>query len=292
MPRKLVRDVWTENNWDERKIRAAVLPVGVENDVVEEIMRIPISEANKDVAHWAPTPQGNFTSSSAWDLIRHQQESMEMGAVFNSSLVIDRIQNHLQLAILARKILVTQWKGLSSTTSFKFPRPRRSNASGTRVVRWQLPQHNWTKLNIAGAFLGTTSPAGGEGIIRDEHGNILRGFAEQFDARSGMEVVLKALIKGVDMAKSFGKNIWIETDSQEVVGMVGTRNQGAAEHRHTLTAIRNVLKGCQCKFSHIPKIGNRIANLLANRGGRKAHQNIFDQESAPPWIRALARMDQ
>ncbi|KAG6421452.1 hypothetical protein SASPL_118005 [Salvia splendens] len=78
LPRKLVRDVWTENNWDERKIRAAVLPVGVANDVVEEIMSILINEANKDVAHWVPTPQGNFTTSSAWDLIRHQKESMEM----------------------------------------------------------------------------------------------------------------------------------------------------------------------------------------------------------------------
>lgn len=131
----------------------------------------------------------------------------------------------------------------------------------------------------------------GGGVIQDELGRIWRGFAEHFSAGSAVEAELKALLRGIELARSLGDNIWIELDAQEVVGLIVTGSRGAAEIRYVLTKIRNILRGCHFKITHTPREGNMVADFLAKQGGRQEQRFTFDQDSAPPFARALARMD-
>ena len=58
-----------------------------------------------------------------------------------------------------------------------------------------------------------------------------------------------------------------------------------------LTKIRNRLRDFQYKITHIHREGNRIADYLAKQGGRQEQRFEFEHETAPPFVKAMARMD-
>ncbi|XP_017984357.1 PREDICTED: uncharacterized protein LOC108663638 [Theobroma cacao] len=59
---------YDNGTWDVGKLNN-VLP----EEVVAEILKIPINPSNIDMAYWAPTSSGQFTTKSAWEIIRQQQ---------------------------------------------------------------------------------------------------------------------------------------------------------------------------------------------------------------------------
>nr|POE99931.1 putative ribonuclease h protein [Quercus suber] len=56
---------------------------------------------------------------------------------------------------------------------------------GTRWINWEKPDLNWFKLNIDGSSIGNPGKAGG-GIIRNQHGNWVRGFARSIGIASSV----------------------------------------------------------------------------------------------------------
>ncbi|XP_042009106.1 uncharacterized protein LOC121757661 [Salvia splendens] len=132
---------------------------------------------------------------------------------------------------------------------------------------------------------------GGGGVIRDECGRILGSFAEPLRAESAKETELMALNRGIEIAKGLGNEVWIETDSLEMVNLIKKESRGAAQIRHLVTDIRNKLRGLNFKITHICREGNKVAGYLAKQGGNREDQITFDQNSAQPMVKALARMD-
>uniref|UniRef100_A0A7N2KYF6 RNase H type-1 domain-containing protein n=1 Tax=Quercus lobata TaxID=97700 RepID=A0A7N2KYF6_QUELO len=53
-------------------------------------------------------------------------------------------------------------------------------------LRSGLPDLNWFKLNIDGSSIGNPGKAGGGGIIRNQHGNRVRGFARSIGIASSV----------------------------------------------------------------------------------------------------------
>ena len=53
------------------------------------------------------------------------------------------------------------------------------NGRASKLVRWEKPPSGWTKLNMNGASLGNPGVAGCGGIMRDERGNWVVGFARR-----------------------------------------------------------------------------------------------------------------
>lgn len=49
-------------------------------EMVAEILKIPLNTSITDVAYWVPTLDGDFTTKSAWEIIR-QRDSVN--SVFN-----------------------------------------------------------------------------------------------------------------------------------------------------------------------------------------------------------------
>ncbi|XP_042027221.1 uncharacterized protein LOC121774402 [Salvia splendens] len=136
-----------------------------------------------------------------------------------------------------------------------------------------------------------TLVAGGGGVIRDERGRILGGFVEPLRAESARETELLALNQGIEIAKGLGNAVWIETESLEMVNMIKKDSRGAAQNRHLLTDIRNKLRGLNFTITHICREGNKVADYLATQRRNRDNRITFNQDSAPPLVKALASMD-
>ncbi|EOY13984.1 RNase H family protein [Theobroma cacao] len=63
----LVSNFYQNGSWHIGKLNDALL-----EDVVTEIMKIPIDESRIYEAYWAPTSDGKFTTKSAWEIVRQR----------------------------------------------------------------------------------------------------------------------------------------------------------------------------------------------------------------------------
>lgn len=55
---------FSNNTWDVDKLKVVLL-----EEIVIEILKIPIDTSNVDMAYWVPTSYGNLSTKSAWELI-------------------------------------------------------------------------------------------------------------------------------------------------------------------------------------------------------------------------------
>jgi Reverse transcriptase-like len=69
-----------------------------------------------------------------------------------------------------------------------------------RVVRWLTPPRGKLKLNVDGAYKRSINSAGGGGIIRDCHGDIIHAFASYYpNVHSSFEAEALALVDGLSL---------------------------------------------------------------------------------------------
>ncbi|XP_042059527.1 uncharacterized protein LOC121804041 [Salvia splendens] len=73
-----VNEFWTDTRWKKDDVLDLLDEWGVPREVTERIMNLPINTEAEDIGRCALTPHGNFTVSSAWELIRNKGEKMEV----------------------------------------------------------------------------------------------------------------------------------------------------------------------------------------------------------------------
>nr|POE89499.1 putative ribonuclease h protein [Quercus suber] len=64
-------------------------------------------------------------------------------------------------------------------------------------VRWINPPFNWCKLNSDGSSFGNSGKAGGGGLIRNDKGEWLKGYARNVGHATSVAVELWALRDGI-----------------------------------------------------------------------------------------------
>ena len=74
-------------------------------------------------------------------------------------------------------------------------------------VCWEKPPHGWVKLNTDRAAAGNSGLAGCGGLLRDEHGNWLAGFARRIGTTTGFVAVLWGLRDGLSLC--YNLNIYL-----------------------------------------------------------------------------------
>ncbi|KAG6390839.1 hypothetical protein SASPL_148584 [Salvia splendens] len=112
------------------------------------------------------------------------------------------------------------------------------------------------------------------------------------EAASTLEAELKAFELGLAAATRHGENIWMETDAECFVHMLGKGEQGPAAIRHVLSKIQIMMATKNVRVSHIAREGNKPADLLATRGCDEQGIYVFERSSAPPRLRALLELDE
>ncbi|KAL6548181.1 hypothetical protein OROGR_008602 [Orobanche gracilis] len=202
------------------------------------------------------------------------------------------VESHISTLIAAELITSEFWSGCSPPPSFQ-----RAPSSPTRIHRpvsvvWLRPESPWIKLNTDGSFDRDTQIAGGGGLIRDHHGELLLAFHSSFQASSSFDAEIQALAVGLILASQRSRFVWIEIDAAAVVTLLTSGHRGPWQVRHTMMRIRRLLQEIQFRVTHIYREGNRSADFLSELGMSSLGIQTYTYDTAPPYLLSLIRMDQ
>ena len=160
-------------------------------------------------------------------------------------------------------------------------------------IRWQAPPIGWFTINTDGAAKGSPGPSGGGGVLRDNRGMFLRGFAANFGMGSAFKAELLAAEIGLEMAVQLGiQKIILQMDNKACLEGLKNPDYHGGEHFHVLNNCRNLINsfGCNISLLHCFREGNKVADSLANMGVELGVRVVFF-ETPPMPITYLLRED-
>ncbi|XP_050369575.1 uncharacterized protein LOC126787720 [Argentina anserina] len=134
-------------------------------------------------------------------------------------------------------------------------------------LSWSCPRQGWYKLNVDGTV---HKRIGGGGVIRNEHGQWVGGFAANFGKGKAIDAELLALLTGLEYAWSSG---WfpleVETDAIKAIQFLVNEVEVDCSHPQF-----DLVKRCQavlsrdwsCNLRHVYREQNCVADSLARHG--------------------------
>lgn len=138
----------------------------------------------------------------------------------------------------------------------------------SRQINWEVPSPGWVKLNVDAAVTNFGATAAVGGVLRNEDGNFILGFAMDVGDATITIAELKAILTGLQLLrwKDF-PNIEISSDSLTAVRMV----QGGCSTLHPcFQLVKDIqdLMRCfhQCTISHTLREANQVAGAFAKFG--------------------------
>lgn len=119
----------------------------------------------------------------------------------------------------------------------------------TIQVKWNKPPAGWFKLNLDGSSLGNPSLAGGRGLIRNENGDWIRGYARAIGITTSVAAELWALrdIQMCLLLNLSAVEIEIELDAKLVVDLL--KKDGDISNRN-----KNIVADCKEGLKQIPMV--------------------------------------
>lgn len=150
----------------------------------------------------------------------------------------------------------------------------------TRVckpIRWSKPANGWVKLNMDGSSLGNPGLAGGGGLIRDEEGKWIAGFACRIGKTTSFIAELWALCDGLNLCISHNfAAVEVELDAKAIVDAITNLN-------YINVFVSSIMDDCRLLVSRIPQVcfrhcyreANRCADALARMGGSQASDFVL-----------------
>ncbi|KAF9588039.1 hypothetical protein IFM89_007214 [Coptis chinensis] len=112
-------------------------------------------------------------------------------------------------------------------------------------ITWQFPPSGWLKLNTDGSALGCPGPAGAGGVLRNEYGGFIYGFATPFKRANAILMECYALRMGLLVAKKLElDHIIIEVDSSFLhKAIIGEKEESPSSVIALIEDIKQLLKG-------------------------------------------------
>ena len=88
-------------------------------------------------------------------------------------------------------------------------------------ISWNRPSFGWHKLNTDGASIGNPGKVGGEGVIRDCHGDWVKEYSRSIGYTTSVLAVWWALWDGLILAIQLGINqLEVELDAKVIVELL------------------------------------------------------------------------
>ncbi|KAL6569244.1 hypothetical protein OROMI_013758 [Orobanche minor] len=212
--------------------------------------------------------------------------------LFLESVVAREVERHIALLVDAGLATSEFWTGCSPPPRFLRAIPIPARTHRPVPVVWLRPESPWIKLNTDGSFDRDTQIAGGGGLIRDHHGELLLAFHSSFQASSSFDAEIQALAVGLILAAQRSRYVWIELDAAAVVTLLTSGHRGSWQVRHTLMRIRHIFRDIQFRVTHIYREGNRPTDYLSELGMSSLGIQTYTYDTAPPFLLSLIRMDQ
>jgi ribonuclease HI len=135
-------------------------------------------------------------------------------------------------------------------------------------VAWLPPPSGWVVLNSDGAARTNDKTAGCGGVLRDDRGMWLVGFAKALGDTTAYMAELWGIYEGLKLAKHRGTTrIEVRTDSQVIARSLKERRKGSRMGCTLMQKIRRLLDGnWEVNILHVFREANRCADMLANMG--------------------------
>ncbi|MQL86535.1 hypothetical protein Taro_019068 [Colocasia esculenta] len=133
------------------------------------------------------------------------------------------------------------------------------------VVRWLTPPQGRLKLNVDGAFKGTSGEAGGGGILHDHEGNMCSAFAKAYyGLNSSLAAEALALRDGISICRRMGASeVLVETDSLQLTQIVTRQLVCPWDLACILQDIAVMTQEFKAEITYAPRETNKVADCLA-----------------------------
>ncbi|XP_008237339.1 PREDICTED: uncharacterized protein LOC103336080 [Prunus mume] len=149
------------------------------------------------------------------------------------------------------------------------------------IQRWLRPPQATFKLNVDATWGKKTLIAGLGAVIRDEHGNFIRGAGKVRLPSSPIEAEAHAALYGLMVASDLGNvHLECESDSKELIQSVkGNIQKGRWTIYPTLAALKEKCRIFgSCSWKWIPRKANKATDAAAVEAKRK----MCDEVSVGP----------
>lgn len=98
-------------------------------------------------------------------------------------------------------------------------------------VRWNLPSPGWFKLNTDGFAQGRPGPAGGGGLILDDHGRWVKRFLRKIGKVNNLEAELWTIRDGLIIYNQLLiQDLYIELGAKVVISLLTSKNDFYAQY--------------------------------------------------------------
>ena len=161
-----------------------------------------------------------------------------------------------------------------------------------RLIKWQAPPTDWISLHTNGAAKGNPGVARASGVFREHRGEWLGGYAEGLGICSLVKAELKAVLRGLRIAKDRRiQKLWIRLDSSVVVDIL-QNSTFPPENYSLVRQCTDLLSstGWQVRVSHCYREANKVADKLVNIGVR-LNSHFMYLDSPPKEVHALLAQD-
>ena len=109
-------------------------------------------------------------------------------------------------------------------------------------VRWNLPSPGWFKLNTDGSALGCPSHASEGGLIRDDHGRLVKGFLRKIGKVNSLKAEPCTIRDGLIFCNQLIiQNLYIKLDTKAVISLLTSKNNSYAQYAPIIDDCRNML---------------------------------------------------
>ncbi|XP_042954647.1 uncharacterized protein LOC122291062 [Carya illinoinensis] len=156
-------------------------------------------------------------------------------------------------------------------------------------VKWKSPKQGWVKLNVDGCSLGNPGPSGAGGIIRDDKGNMLCGFAVDTGHNSNNHAELMGLLHGLRHIGFMGfVLVEIELDSMLVLNWLRNNRCGLWYMEDYWDEIQSRLAGLHVSLGHCFRECNSVADGFAKLGANGQTMLWSSLSELPAHIRGMS----
>jgi len=138
-----------------------------------------------------------------------------------------------------------------------------------RWIRWEPPERGWWVLNADGAVRGALGLAGAGGVVRGYQGKWVVGFSEPLGRCSVTQAELRAVLRGLRIAKEAGiRKLWVQVDSKVVETLLTIPRLRSSEYNGIIQQCKILIDRAdwEVRITHCFREANQVADKLANMG--------------------------
>ncbi|XP_035545929.1 uncharacterized protein LOC118348419 [Juglans regia] len=161
-----------------------------------------------------------------------------------------------------------------------------------KLVKCHKLPSGWFELNTDGSSLGNPGASGIGGVIRNDQGRLVQGFASPIGFGSNNKAKLFALLTGLRLCKSLHiLNVIVEVDSLVIISWWNRGRCGIWYLEDYWEEIVSLTKVINCRFQHVLCEGNKMTDWLVEDGANGVDLVYTNNSILPQALRGLLRLD-